>query len=126
MGTTIRAMDDHMINAQISHLIEAMKIDPEMDLSTIRMGIGEKMGTPLVLHRIKGETSHKIIPYRQPRSDHPKNSAFRRFDNRPTTGFTAYEQKFPQNNDQTSSNVVRFTTSDDTVNELSDVCPLNY
>ena len=65
-------------------------------------------------------------PYRQPRSDQPNNSAFRRSDNRPTTSFTPYEQKVPQNNNQTSSNVVRFTTTDDTINELSDVCPLQY
>ena len=37
MGTTIRTMEDHMINAQISHLIEAMEVDTQMDLSTIRM-----------------------------------------------------------------------------------------
>ena len=30
MGITIRAMEDHMINVQISHLIEAMEIDPEL------------------------------------------------------------------------------------------------
>ena len=64
--------------------------------------------------------------YRQPRGDQPNNSAFRRSDNRPTTSFTPYEQKFPQNNNQTSSNVVRFTITDDTINELSDLCPLKY
>ena len=35
-------------------------------------------------------------PYRQPISDQPNNSAFRRSDNRPTTSFTSYEQKLPQ------------------------------
>ena len=64
--------------------------------------------------------------YRQPRSDHPTNSAFRRSDNRPTTGFTPYKHKFPQSNNQTSSNVVRFITTDDTINEFLDLCPLNY
>ena len=64
--------------------------------------------------------------YRQPRCNQPNNPAFRRSDNQPRTSFTPYEQKFPQNNNQTSSNVVRFTTTDDTINELSDVCPLNY
>ena len=43
--------------------------------------------------------------YCQPRSDQPNNSAFRRSDNQPTTSFTPYEQKFPQNNNQTASNV---------------------
>ena len=36
------------------------------------------------------------------------------------TGFTLYEQKFPANKNQTSSNVVQFTTTDDTFSELSD------
>ena len=62
----------------------------------------------------------------QSRNDWPHNSAFRRSDNRPTTSFKPYEQKVPQNNNQTASNVVRFTTTDDTVNEISDICPLNY
>ena len=64
--------------------------------------------------------------YWHPRGDQPNNSAFRRSDNRPATGFTHYEQKFSQSNNQASSNVVRFTTIDDTINELSDLCPLNY
>ena len=63
--------------------------------------------------------------YRQPGSDQLNNSAFRRSDDRPTTSFAPYEQKFPQNNNQTS-NVVRFTTTDDAINEISDLCPLNY
>ena len=63
--------------------------------------------------------------YHQPRNDQPTNFAFRRSDNRPTTSFTPYEQKFPPNNNQTS-NVVRFTTTDDAINEISDLCPLNY
>ena len=64
--------------------------------------------------------------YRQPRSDQPNNSAFRWPDNRSGSGVTSYQQKFPQNINQTSSNVVRFTTTDDSINELSDLCPLNY
>ena len=64
--------------------------------------------------------------YRPPRSEQPNNLAFRRPDNRPTANFTPYEQKFPQNNIQTSSNIVRFTTTDDTKNELSDLRPLSY
>ena len=64
--------------------------------------------------------------YRQPRSEQSNNFAFRRSDDRTTTSFTPYERKFPQTNYQTSSNVVRFTLIDDTINELSDLCPLNY
>ena len=36
-----------------------------------------------------------------------------------------FEQKFPLDNNQISSNGVRFTTIDDSINELSDLCPLN-
>ena len=44
MGITVRAREDHMVNDQISPLIEAMEIDPEIDLSTIRKGTGKTMG----------------------------------------------------------------------------------
>ena len=122
--TTVRTIDDHLINAQISHLIETMETDPDMNLSTTRMGTGGTMETFLVLHQIQEETSQNNS-YRPPRNEQSNNLAFRRSDNRPTANFTPYEQKYPQNN-QTSSNVVRFTTTDDTINELSDLCPLNY
>ena len=62
MGTTVRIIENHMTNAQISHLIEAMGTDPEMNLSTIRMGTGGTMETFLVLHQIQEETCHKTIP----------------------------------------------------------------
>ena len=62
MGKTIRTMEDHMTNAKISHLIETIEIDLEMHLSTIRMETGETLELFLVLHRLKGETSHKIFP----------------------------------------------------------------
>ena len=62
IGTTVRMIEDHMTNAQISHLLEAMGTDPEMNLSTIRMGTGGPMETSLVLHRPQGETFHKTIP----------------------------------------------------------------
>ena len=60
--TTVRTIGDHLINAQISHSIETMETDPDMNLSTTRMGTGETMGTFLVLHQIQEETSHKTIP----------------------------------------------------------------
>ena len=124
--TTIRILEYQIFNAQISHSIEAMQTDLEMNPLTIRMEAGERMETFLVFRRLQGETSHKKNLYRQPKSDQPNNSAFRRSDDGPTTGFTPYEQKFPQTKNQTSSNVVSFTTTDDTINELSDLCPLNY
>ena len=90
-----------------------------MDHSTVTVGTGGTMAISPVLYRLQGKTFHKT------RSDQPNISAFRRSDNRPTTGFTPHEQKFQQNNNQTSSNVVHFTTTDETINELSDLCPLN-
>ena len=61
IGTTIRIMQDHMTNAQISHSMEAMETNLEVNLSTIRMEAGETIEFFLVLHRHKGEISHKII-----------------------------------------------------------------
>ena len=62
MGTTVRMRDDHLINAQASLLIETMETDPEMNLSTTRMGTGGTMETFFLLHQIQEETSHKTIP----------------------------------------------------------------
>ena len=62
IGTTVRMIDDHLINAQISHLIETMETDLGMNLSATRMGTGGTMETFLVLHQIQEETSHKTIP----------------------------------------------------------------
>ena len=107
-----------MINAQINHSIETMGIDLEMSLSIIRTETGETMEAFLVPHRLRGENFFQNVSYRQPRNDQPNNSAFRRSDNRPTTNFAPYEQNFPQKNNQTSSNVVRFTTTDETINEI--------
>ena len=89
------------------------------------MEMGEAMEDFLALHRLKGDFPQNNS-YRQPRSDQPNNSAFRKSDIRHPTSFTPYERKIPQNKNQTSFIVVRFTTTDDTNNELSDLCPLNY
>ena len=62
IGTTVRTIDDHLINVQISQLIETMEIDPDMNLSTTRMGTGGTMETFPVLHQIQEETAHKTIP----------------------------------------------------------------
>ena len=61
MGITVRTMEDHLIIAQISHSIEAIEIDPETDLSIIRMGPGKTTENSLALHRLKGETSDKMV-----------------------------------------------------------------
>ena len=57
---------DYMINAQISHSIDMMEIDLELDLLTTRLGTGETMEILLVLHRPKGGTSLKITPIANP------------------------------------------------------------
>ena len=62
MGIIAQTMEDRLINAQISHLIEAMETDLAMNLSTISVETGGTMETFLVLHRLKGETSHKLNP----------------------------------------------------------------
>ena len=62
LGITAQTMADHLINAQINHLLETMGIDPEMDPSKIRMETGGLMETFLVLHQIQEETSHKTTP----------------------------------------------------------------
>ena len=62
MRVTVQTMEDQLINAQINYSIGTMEIDPEMDLSTIRMETGGKTETFLVLNRLQGETSHKTTP----------------------------------------------------------------
>ena len=62
IGTTVRMIKDHLTNAQISHLIEAMETDPDLNLSTTRTGTGGTMETFLVLRKFQEETSHKTIP----------------------------------------------------------------
>ena len=62
MGLTAQTMENHSTNVQVNHSIEAMETDSEMNLSTIRMGIGGTMETFLVLHLIQEETSHKTTP----------------------------------------------------------------
>ena len=62
MGLTAQTMENHSTNVQVNLSIEAMETDSEMNLSTIRMGIGGTMETFLVLHLIQEETSHKTTP----------------------------------------------------------------
>ena len=61
--------------------------------------------------------------FRRPQPVQPRNSPFRRPDGNPNPNYFSYEQKFPQSNNQTPTNVVRFTTTDDCINELSELCP---
>ena len=126
MGTTIRTREHHMINAQINHSTEAMDIDLQMKFFNNQKknwrNIGNFSRSPVTETR----KFSQIIYNSEQRSDQPKHYALRKSDNRFTTGFTPCEQEFPQNINQTSSDVVRLTTTDNAINELSDLCPLNY
>ena len=62
----------------------------------------------------------------QPRSNSPNLSVFYRFANRDPSNNILYDKKFPTSNDSNQPNVVRFTTTNDEINELSGLCPLNY
>ena len=125
MGTTIRTMEDHMINAQISHSTETMEVDLQLGLSKTRMGTGETMENFLVLRRLKGETSHKFM--------HTANQEVINLTVLPSADLTIDLRlvlRLTNNNSHktktTPPNVVRFTAADDTIKELSDICPLNF
>ena len=115
-----------MINALINHLLEPMEIGRKVDVSTIRFETGETMEVFLVLDWLKGEISHRTI--------HTVNQELKNLAVLPFADLTSdrrvvsqlMKNKSRENNKQTSYNVVRFTTTDDTINELSDLCPLNY
>ena len=62
----------------------------------------------------------------QPRSNSPNPSVFNRFGNRDPSNNISYGKKFPTSNNGNQPNVVRFTTTEDEINELSRLCPLNY
>ena len=61
----------------------------------------------------------------QPRSNSPDHSVFNRFGNQDPNKNTPYEKKFPTSNDGHQPNVVRFTTTDDSIYELSGLCHSN-
>ena len=63
---------------------------------------------------------------RQPRSNSPNPSVFNRFGNRDPSNSIPYDKKIPTSNNGNEPNVVRFTTTDDEINELSGLCPLSY
>ena len=55
---------------------------------------------------------------RQARSNSPNPSVFNRFGNPDPRNNIPYDKKFPTSNDGNQPNVVRFTTTDDEINEL--------
>ena len=62
----------------------------------------------------------------QPRLNSPNPSVFKRFGKQNPNNNISYEKKFPTSNNGNQPNVVRFTTTDDEINGLSGLCPLNY
>ena len=64
------------------------------------------------------------------RNQTPSNSSnpsvFNRFGNRDPSNNIPYEKNIPTSYNANQPNVVRFTTTDDEINGLSGLCPLNY
>ena len=65
-------------------------------------------------------------PREQPRSNSPNPSVFNRFGNRDPSNNISYEKKFQTSNNSNQPNVVRFIATEDEIDELSGLCPLNY
>ena len=77
--------------------------------------------------RSQSEQGRKVSQgnsFRRPQPIQLRTSPFRRSDGNPTASSSSYEQKLPQSNIQTPTNVVRFTTTDDYINELTEFCLL--
>ena len=62
---------------------------------------------------------------RQPQSNSPNRSVFNRFGNKDPRKHIPYDKKFPTSKDGHQPNGVRFTTTDDSINELSGLFSLN-
>ena len=62
----------------------------------------------------------------QPRSNSPNLSVFNRFGNQNPNNNISYEKKFPTSNDGSQTNVLRFITTDDSIDELSGLSSSNY
>ena len=58
-------------------------------------------------------------------SSTPDTLVFLRSNSDESGGFVPYEQHFPRTNDQSSFLAVQCTTTDDSINALFDLCPLN-
>ena len=58
---------------------------------------------------------------RQPRRNSPNSSVLNQFENQDPSKNIPYDNKFPTYNNGDQPNVVRFTTTDDSINELSEL-----
>ena len=63
---------------------------------------------------------------RQPRSRSPNPSVFNRCGNRDPSNDIPYDKNCPNSNNGNQPNVVRFITTDNSIDELSGLCSLNY
>ena len=63
---------------------------------------------------------------RQPRTNSPNTSVFTRLGNRDPSNDIPYDKNFPISDTGNQPNVVRFITTDDSIDELSGLSSLNY
>ena len=75
-------------------------------------------------NKVRPSLISAVNPDQQPRPKSPNPSLFNRFGNQDLNKNTPYEKKFPTSNNCNRPNVVRFNTTE--INELSELCPLNY
>ena len=87
---------------------------------------GTRQNNGIFFHSPSGQCSEfpQSISFRRPQRIQPSRSPFRISGGKLTTRSSSYEQKFPQTNNQPLMNVVYSTTTDDCINELSELCPL--
>ena len=83
--------------------------------------IGSNPGSPCGPRR----DPQRSRQYQPSRSSTPDKSVFRRSNSQESSGFVTFEQRFRRTNDKSGSHAVRFTTTEDSINVLSDLCPLN-
>ena len=119
-----RILEDHMINVQINQSKETMKVGLEMELSRIRKETGKTTEFYRVLHRPERAMSHRTVHTVNQKVINMTILLFAdlTFDRRVVSHLT---NKISSNIKYTSSNLVRFTITDDSPSDLSDLCPLN-
>ena len=84
-------------------------------------GTGQNIGTFPRSPSGPRQDPQQIRQYKPSRYSTPDNSLFRRSNSEESSGFAPYEQRIPQTNDQRSSHAVRFTNTDDSINQISDL-----
>ena len=124
-GLAAEWYDNNLTNAQINHLIETMDLGSQMGLSTISTEIVETLKISHVLRVFKLEISRRVFKSAQQEVINLTilPSADLLNDRRVVSHLS--KKKLPQTKNETPSNVVRFTTTNDSINDLSEPCPLS-